>query len=92
MANVLESLMLVCFGLSWPFNLHKLLVSKSTKGVSFFFYILIDIGYACGVLAKVVKYTQGISTPFYLIAVYAVNMIMVTTCIVLYLRYRKLGQ
>ena len=32
MENVLEMLMVVCFGISWPLNIRKLIKSKTAKG------------------------------------------------------------
>ena len=32
MAQVFETLMLICFGVSWPFNISKSLRSRTAKG------------------------------------------------------------
>lgn len=40
MENVLEMLMVVCFGISWPLNIRKLIKSKTAKGTSVLFYFL----------------------------------------------------
>jgi hypothetical protein len=45
--------MLVCFGASWPFSLHKTWSTKSGEGKSFVFMGLVIIGYIAGVLHKV---------------------------------------
>ena len=37
MAQVFEVIMLVCFGLSWPFNIAKSLRSRTAKGKSLWF-------------------------------------------------------
>ena len=44
-AKVLEAIMIILFGISWPLNLAKSIRSKTTKGKSLLFLILIDIGY-----------------------------------------------
>ena len=45
LAKIFEVAMLVLFGISWPFNLVKSIRSKSTKGKSLIFLILVDVGY-----------------------------------------------
>ena len=54
MASVLETIMLVCFGLSWPINLSKALKARTAKGTSLPFMLLIITGYIAGICAKVV--------------------------------------
>ena len=48
MVHVLEAGMLICFGLSWPFNISKSLRSRTAKGKSVVFEILVIVGYLCG--------------------------------------------
>ena len=48
--KILEVAMLVLFGVSWPLSLVKSIRSKSTKGKSLLFLILIDCGYICGMV------------------------------------------
>ena len=45
--HVLEAGMLVCFGISWPFNIAKSLSSCTAKGKSVAFELLIIAGYLC---------------------------------------------
>ena len=52
MVRILESAMLVCFGLSWPFNIVKSLRSGTARGKSIPFEIMIIIGYLCGLTGK----------------------------------------
>ena len=42
-AKVLEAVMIVLFGISWPFNLAKSIRSKTTNGKSLLFLVLIDL-------------------------------------------------
>lgn len=42
--HVLEAGMLVCFGISWPFNIAKSLRSRTAKGKSVAFELLIIAG------------------------------------------------
>ena len=45
MAQVFETIMLLCFGASWPFNIAKSLRSRTAKGKSIYFEICIIVGY-----------------------------------------------
>ena len=49
MVTVFESIMLVCFGISWPISVYKSATSKSTKGKSVLFTFAIIIGYMAGI-------------------------------------------
>ena len=75
--------MLVCFGLSWPFNLARSIISKSTRGKSLVFLIAIFVGYVLGVIHKVL-YARD-----FVLAVYVLNLLMVSADIVLYSINRK---
>lgn len=48
-----EAGMIFCFGASWPFALYKTLKTKTASGKSRTFYVLILIGYICGMLHKI---------------------------------------
>ena len=54
MVTVFESIMLICFGLSWPISVYKSWTSKSTKGKSLIFTIAIIVGYIAGIAGKIV--------------------------------------
>ena len=54
-ANILEVIMLLCFGASWPINLHKAVKARTAKGTSLPFFLLIELGYLCGIMAKVIS-------------------------------------
>ena len=90
MANILEAAMIICFGLSWPINIVKLLKARTAHGTSVLFYFFIDIGYAAGIAAKCVKLSQGTPTPAYIWFFYALNFCMVTAGIVIYFRNKRL--
>ena len=44
--------MLICFGVSWPFSIYKMLKTRHCEGKSFIFLILVMIGYVLGVIHK----------------------------------------
>ena len=85
MSSILETVMLVCFGLSWPINLAKAWRSRTTKGTSLPFILLILTGYCAGIAAKLVS---GQIT--YVLAAYIVNLIMVSLNLAVYFRNKKL--
>lgn len=85
MAQFLETMMLICFGLSWPFNITKSYRSRTAKGKSILFEVCIIIGYLCGVAGK---FIGGNVT--YVVAVYFLDILMVTTDLILTIRNRRL--
>jgi len=58
-AKILEVIMYVLFGCSWPFNIAKSVKTKSTKGKSLIFLILIDVGYVASMLSKIISSCYG---------------------------------
>ena len=87
MAQVFETIMLLCFGASWPFNITKSLRSRTAKGKSVYFEICIIVGYVCGVMGK---FIGGNIT--YVIAVYLLDICMVSIDLALTLRNRRLDR
>ncbi|MDR0622582.1 MAG: hypothetical protein LBJ61_12025 [Deltaproteobacteria bacterium] len=87
LANFFESCMLVSFGLAWPANILNSLRVKSSRGRTPVFLIIVIIGYAFGLLAKVVSNTVNYVAIFYLI-----NMAMVSFDTYLYFRYRAMDK
>lgn len=87
MVQVFEMMMLVCFGLSWPFNIAKSIRSRTAKGKSVLFEIMIIIGYLCGVTGKLIG---GNIT--YVLAFYALDILLVSTDLILTFRNRKLDR
>ncbi len=55
MAEVLEAIMLICFGLSWPLNAYKNYRAGTAAGTSWQFIALITAGYFAGIAAKFVS-------------------------------------
>lgn len=51
-SEMLETVMLICFGLSWPISLVKNIKTGSAKGMSLPFTLLIIVGYVAGISAK----------------------------------------
>ena len=82
--GIFEFLMLVCFGASWPFSIAKSLKSRSTKGKSLGFLLLIELGYAFGIVHKVLYNFNWVTY------VYVILFLVVATDVVLYFRNRRL--
>jgi hypothetical protein len=87
MAQFLETLMVISFGISWPTNIIKSYKARTAKGKSLFFMIFILFGYLCGIGSKCVS--GGIN---YVFVFYIINSIMVIIDISLYFRNRALDQ
>ena len=79
--------MLICFGLSWPFNIYKSLRSRTAKGKSLQFEVLVVIGYLFGLAGK---FVSGDVT--YVVAVYILDLLMVCTDITLTCRNMRLDR
>lgn len=87
MSQIFETLMLVCFGCSWPISVVKSYRARTAKGKSVVFTYAIIIGYICGIMSKI---TGGNIN--YVLALYVINLIMVSVDMVLYFRNRKLDR
>ena len=75
----METAMLICFGLSWPFNLVKNIKAKTAKNTSLKFLLLILFGYCCGIAAKLV--TGNVN---YVLIAYIINLLVVGANVVVY--------
>ena len=80
MSEICEILMMICFGASGPMNVVKSVRSKTTKGKSLGFLIMIEIGYICGMIAKCVS---G-NFKWYVMFFYVLNFVMVFADLVMY--------
>ena len=79
--SIFEIGMLICFGISWPISIAKALRTKKVEGKSPVFMALICLGYLSGILHKVLFALDGV------VVLYAINLVMVATDLVLYYRY-----
>lgn len=82
--GIFEFLMLFCFGFSWPFSIAKSLRSKSTKGKSLVFMVLIFSGYVFGIIHKVLNDFNWVTW------IYVTLLCLVSFDLALYFRYRRL--
>lgn len=84
-AEILEALMLVCFGLSWPLNAYKNYKAKTAAGSSWQFIALITLGYVAGITAKFMSGSIN-----WVLAVYFINLACLGINWAVYFRNRKL--
>lgn len=85
MSSILETIMLVCFGLSWPINVMKALKARTAKNMSLPFILLIISGYIAGIGAKLLTHQIN-----YVLIVYFINLAIVTVNLFVYFRNRHL--
>ena len=81
MGSIFESIMLICFGLSWPLNVIKAYRARTARGTSLPFILLIITGYIAGITAKLV--TGQIN---YVLIVYLLNLAIVSVNVIVYFR------
>lgn len=85
MAEILEAIMLICFGLSWPMNAYKNFKARTAAGTSWQFILLITLGYVAGIAAKFVSGTIN-----WVLVVYFINVVCIGVNWAVYFRNRKL--
>ncbi len=88
MSEFLEICMIVSFGFSWPMNVIKSWKTRTTKGKSLAFLLLIFFGYICGIASKLLAE----SCKWYVLFFYILNFVMVGADLVLYYRNYQLDK
>ncbi len=81
-----EILMLLCFGVAWPFSIWKSYKSRSNRGKSIIFLAVIFTGYIAGVLHKLFYAYDAV------IYLYALNGVMVAIDMAIYFRNGRLAK
>ena len=81
MGSILETVMLVCFGFSWPLNVIKAYKARTAKGTSLPFILLIITGYIAGISAKFI--TGQIN---YVLIASILNLAIVSLSVIVYFR------
>ena len=81
MGSILETVMLVCFGFSWPLNVIKAYKAKTAKGTSLPFIMFIIIGYIAGISAKLISGQIN-----YVLIAYILNLAIVSLNVIVYFR------
>ena len=81
MGSILETVMLACFGFSWPLNVIKAYRAKTAKGTSLPFILLIITGYIAGISAKLLSGQIN-----YVLIAYILNLAIVSLNVIVYFR------
>lgn len=94
MAEILEVVMIVSFGFSWPMNVMKSWKARTTKGKSLSFLCLIFFGYIAGILSKLLNpvYMAAFHEKWYVLVFYCLNFLMVGVDLCLYFRNKRLDK
>lgn len=94
MSDILEVIMIVSFGASWPLNVIKSYKVRTTKGKSLGFLCLILFGYVAGIASKILNeaYMASFSSKWYVLFFYVLNFLMVGTDLCIYFRNCKLDK
>lgn len=94
MAELLEIIMIVSFGASWPMNVIKSFKTRTTKGKSLAFLCLIFFGYIAGIASKFTNdvYMAQFAQKWYVLFFYFLNLIMVGLDLCLYARNNALDK
>jgi len=87
MSAFFETVMLVCFGFSWPISVINNYRSRTAKGMSPFFILLIMSGYIAGITAKILSGNCS-----FVLAVYILNLLLVSINLLLYFRNKKIDR
>ena len=85
MHNILETMMLICFGFSWPISVVHNFRARTARGMSLPFILLIIFGYICGLTGKLISHNIT-----YVLAVYIFNLLAVSANLLVYFRNKKL--
>ena len=81
--SIFEALMLICFGLAWPFSIYKSWKTGQNGSKSLLFLTALLMGYLSGIIHKILYNFDGI------IYLYILNTMMVSIEIVFFIRNKK---
>ena len=87
LTEIFEMCFLLCFAVAWPVNIAKSLRSRTAKGKSVAFEVIVAIGYLFGLAAK---FTDDHLS--YVVFFYVMNLALVSADIVLYFRNVRLDK
>jgi len=84
--SVFEILMLLCFGAAWPFSIYKSWKSRSSKGKSAVFLVILLCGYLAGIFHKILYSYDEV------IFLYMLNFVMVSVDLGFFIRNRRMAK
>ena len=85
-SQLCEFLMLFAFGFSWPFAIARTYRAKRVDGKSPMFMAIVLVGYVFGIMARMLDSDPSNN---WLIAVYLIDMTLVSTDLTLYFHYSR---
>ena len=87
-ATACETIMIICFGLSWPLSVYKSWKSRTAKGKSLLFEVFIWVGYIFGITKNIILFANGSNSWIFFLgwAFYILNFAEITADILLYFR------
>ncbi len=88
-SQVLEAVMMICFGLSWPASILKSWRARTSRGKSLFFLSMVAVGYGAGIVWKLIDYAKTGNVPYQAVF-YLINLSMVLADVAVYFRNRQL--
>lgn len=94
--SIMEMMMVVLFGISWPLNIVNAWRSRTAKGISLMFYMFIWLGYVFALAGKFALIHNNAPLPWYetvrwyVMFFYILNILMVSAGIAIYFRNRRL--
>lgn len=92
--DLLEALMILCFGLSWPISIRKSWISRTAKGKSLFFEVFLLIGYIFGITRKIILFANPATDTNWIFFLswffYVLNFVEISIDVALYFRNKKL--
>ena len=88
---VLETVMIISFGVSWPANVMKSYKARTTKGKSLLFLVLIEFGYVVGITGKFIN-PKPFAEEWFNVLAYMLNFVMVGADLILYARNKRLDK
>lgn len=84
--SIFEVIMLVCFGAAWPSSIYKSYHSRTSKGKSLVFLVIVFTGYIAGIFHKVFY------NPDWVVLLYGLNGFLILIDILLYVRNTALDR
>jgi hypothetical protein len=84
-----EAMMLLAFGVSWPASIAKSLRTRFVRGKSPMFMCIVMSGYVCGIIHKTLNPPTEPGIEQYVLWLYVMDLLLVTTDLVLYILFRK---
>ena len=87
-ADLLELIMLICFGASWPVNTYNNWKARTAKGSNWQFLAMVTAGYIAGVFSHLI----GDGSFNWIIIAYLINIAFIIINLLVYFRNCKLDK